>query len=83
MAPSFSNVETTSRAVRDRFKTLERKHKFKNAEKERGTGLGGGELTEEEELLKELIEVGEETEKRVEEEHEERKLQWKEKGDRR
>lgn len=73
MAPSFPNVETTSRAVRDRFKTLERKHKFKNAEEERGTGLGGDELTEEEELLEELIEIGEETEKRVEEENEEKK----------
>ena len=57
---SFPDIEITSRAVRDRYKTLERKHKFKNAQEERGTGLGGEELTEGEMLLEELIDIEEE-----------------------
>ena len=73
LAPSFPHIEDTSRAVRDRYKTLEKKHKFKNAEEERGTGLGGEELTEGEMLLEELIDIEEETERRVEEESEEKK----------
>ena len=73
LAPSFPNSEITSRAVRDRYKTLERKNKFKNAEEERGTGLGGEELTEGEMLLEELIDIEEETERRIEEQNEEKK----------
>ena len=69
MAPTFPNIEITSRAVRDRYKILQRKHKFKNAEEERGTGLGGEELTEGEMLLEELIDI-EKTERRAEESEE-------------
>ena len=70
MAPTFPNIEITSKAVRDRYKILQRKHKLKNAEEERGTGLGGEELTEGEMLLEELIDIEEETERRVEESEE-------------
>lgn len=73
LAPNFPHIEVTSRAVRDRYKTLEKEHKFKNAEEQRGTDLGRVELTEGEMLLEELIDIEEETERRVEEESEEKK----------
>lgn len=42
------------------------KHKFKMEDEERCTGIAGAELTEVEELLEKLLEISEETEKRVE-----------------
>ena len=73
LVPSFPYVEVTSRAVRDRYNTLAKKHEFKNPEEERETGLGGEELTEREMLLEELIDIEEETERRIEEESDEKK----------
>ena len=64
---NFPNVEVTSRAVRDRYKMLEKRHKSKMAEEERATGISGEELTEGDALLEELTEMNEETERRVEE----------------
>ncbi|CAB4018761.1 Hypothetical predicted protein, partial [Paramuricea clavata] len=64
---NFPNVEVTSRAVRDRYRMLERRHKSKMAEEERATGISGEELTEGNALLEELTEMNEETERRVEE----------------
>ena len=73
MANFFGHIEVTSRAIRDRFTILVRKHKFKLAKEERASGIGGEELTEVEALLEELISINEETEKRVEDEDGERK----------
>ncbi|CAB3982192.1 Hypothetical predicted protein, partial [Paramuricea clavata] len=53
---NFPNVEVTSRAVRDRYRMLERRHKSKMAEEERATGISGEELTEGDALLEELTE---------------------------
>ena len=60
--------EINTRSVRDRFNILAKKHKVKMAKEERSTGGGGEELSELENLLEELIEIGEETDQKVEEE---------------
>lgn len=64
LGSNFPNVEVTSRAVRDRYRMLERTHKSKMAEEERATGISGEELTEGDALLEELTEMNEETERR-------------------
>jgi hypothetical protein len=66
LQPSFPGIEVTAPAVRDHYGVLERKHENKMAQEERATGISGEELTEVEGLLEELIEIYEETERRVE-----------------
>ena len=73
LKPSMLAVDITSRSVRDRFGMLARKHKVKMANEENETGGGGEELTEKEILLEELIDICEETEKKVDEENEAKK----------
>jgi hypothetical protein len=69
LSSSFtSGSEVTSRAVRDHFTIIAKRHQAKVAKEERGTGLGGEELTEKEALLEELVDIRDETESRVEEE---------------
>lgn len=63
-----SGSEVTSRAVRDHFTIIAKRYQAKVAKEERGTGLGGEELTEKEALLEELVDIRDETERRVEEE---------------
>lgn len=67
-------MEVASRSVRDHFIVMERKHKFKMGGKEQSTGIAGEDLTKLEELLEEFIEISEETEKRVEEENESKRV---------
>ena len=66
-------VDITGRSIRDHFGMLARKHRINMAKQEKETGGGGEELTEKEKLLEELMEICEETEKRVEEENEVKK----------
>ena len=60
---------TSSRSVRDHYTMLARKHKARLAMEERATGEGGEELTEKENLLKELMQIEEEIEIQMEEEN--------------
>ena len=66
ITPNFTNIDVTSGAVRERFKYLERKHRLKISAEERASGISVEELTEGENLLEELTEIDQETEKRVE-----------------
>ena len=73
LGSTSQNMEVTSRAVRDHFKSLEKRHKSRMAEEEGASGISVEEQTEQERLLEELVEIGEETERRVEEENDTRK----------
>ena len=61
-----SNFHVTNRSIRDRFNLLAKKYKSKAAKEIQSTGLGGGEPTELESLIEELIELSEECERRAE-----------------
>ena len=54
--------EVTSRSVRDHCNTMSKKYRARMAREERSTGEGGSELTDEEQLLEDLIDVEDETE---------------------
>ena len=62
--------DITSRAARDRYNMLAKKYRARMAREERATGEGGEELTEDESLLEELIDMEDETEKQMENENE-------------
>ncbi len=74
--------EVTSRSVRDHYNNMSKKYRARMAREERSTGEGGSELTEEEQLLEDLIEIEDETEQMGvnEEEEEKRQRIEKEKG---
>lgn len=55
--------ELTSRSVRDRFTILHKKYKAKIARESRESGGGGGDPSEAESLLDDLMSLAEETEK--------------------
>ena len=72
--------EVTSRSVRDHY-NISKKYRARMAREERSTGEGGSELTEQEQLLEDLIEIEEATEQMgVNEEEEKRQRIEKEKG---
>ncbi|XP_028415549.1 UPF0746 protein DDB_G0281095-like [Dendronephthya gigantea] len=73
LGSTCENVEVTSRAVRDHFKALEKRHKARMAQEERASGISVEELSEQERLLEELVEINEATERRAEEEDDEKK----------
>ena len=54
--------EVTSRSVRDHYNTMSKNYRARMAREERSTGEAGSELTEEEQLLEDLIDVEDETE---------------------
>ena len=62
--------DLTSRAVRDRYNMVAKKYRARMAREERATREGGEELTENESLLEELIEIEDETERQMENENE-------------
>ena len=62
--------DITSRAARDRYNMVAKKYRARMAREERATGEGGEELTEDESLLEELIDMEDETEKQMENENE-------------
>ncbi len=73
--------EVTSRSVRDHYNNMSKKYRARMAREERSTGEGGSELTEQEQLLEDLIEIEEATEQMgVNEEEEKRQRIEKEKG---
>ena len=67
---SVMGQDVTSRAVRDHYKMISKKHRARMAREERATGEGGVELTEDEMLLEELIDVEDETDRLMENETE-------------
>ncbi len=69
--------ELTSRSVRDHYNNMSKKYQARMAREERPTGEGGSKLTEQEQLLEDLIEI---EEARVNEEGEKRQRIEKEKG---
>ena len=73
MANVFTNIDVTSKAIRDRYNIPVGKHKFKLAQEERASGICGEKLTEKEALLEELISLSGETEKRAGDEDNEKK----------
>ena len=74
-------AEVTSRSVRDHYNNMSKKYRARMAREERSTGEGGSELTEQEQLLEDLIEIEEATEQMgVNEEEEKRQRIEKEKG---
>ena len=73
--------EVTSRSVRDHYNNMSKKYRARMAREERSTGEGGSELTEQEQLVEDLIEIEEATEQMgVNEEKEKRQIIEKEKG---
>ena len=56
ITPNFTNIDVTSRAVREPFKYLERKYRLKISAEERASGISVEDLTEGENLLEELTE---------------------------
>ena len=62
--------DLTFRAARDRYNMVAKKYRARMAREERATGEGGEELTENESLLEELIEIEDETERQMENENE-------------
>ena len=73
--------EVTSRSVRDHYNNMSKKYRARMAREERSTGEGGSELTEEEQLLEDLIEIEDETEQMgVNEEEAKKQRIEKEKG---
>ena len=62
--------DLTSRAARDRYNMVAKKYRARMAREERATGEGGEEMTENESLLEELIEIEDETERQMENENE-------------
>ena len=58
--------DLTSRAARDRYNMVAKKYRARMAREERATGEGGEELTENESLLEELLEIEDETERQME-----------------
>ena len=59
--------EVTARSVRDRFNTISRKHSIKTAKELKSTGEGGEEPSEHELLLEELMELNEDSERKISE----------------
>ena len=75
---AYIDFIVTLRAVRDRFTNIMRKYKSKARQKIAGSGLGGEELNEYEQLLEDLIEKYEESERRKEESSSDKKVQGQE-----
>lgn len=73
--------EVSSRSVRDRYNNMAKKHRARMTREERATGEGGTDLSEHDQLLEDLIELEDETERIGETEEEARKQRIeKEKG---
>ena len=73
--------EVTSRSVRDHYNNMSKKYRARMVREERSTGEGGSELTEEEQLLEDLVDIENETEQMGLNEEEARKQRIeKEKG---
>ena len=62
--------DLTSRAARDCYNMVAKKYRARVATEERATGEGGEELTENESLLEDMIEIEDETERQMENENE-------------
>ena len=62
--------DLTSRAARDHYNMVAKKYRARMAREERATGGSSMELTENDNLLEELIDMGAETERQVENENE-------------
>ena len=68
----IDGFEVSARGIRDRLTMLMRKHKSKMNKDLKESGLGGGEPTEFESLVEDLLEVAETTEHRRDEENKEK-----------
>ena len=68
----IGGFEVSARGIRDRLTMLMRKHKSKMNKELKESGLGGGEPTEFESLVEDLLEVAEATEHRSDEESKEK-----------
>ena len=63
---SVMGQDIPTRAVRDHYKMISKIYRARMAREERATGEGGAELTEDEMLLEELIDVEDETDRQME-----------------
>ena len=69
IAGNLNNCEelaVTARGLRDHFTTFMKRYKSKTRREVTGTGVGGEELSENEQLLEDLIERFEDSERRTE-----------------